>query len=143
MPAAAKIDLSSLPEEQRDAVADLLREHADLLVANTALKAEATDLKQIVKRLEHLVAELNQVVHGKKSEKLSEDDRQLAFEDLETAIAEIEEQKQTQAPGDDKPGRKRTTAKRNRGNLPEGLPRTLRVIEPDSLMCPCGCGQMH
>ena len=75
MPSAAKIDLSNLPEDQRDVVADLLREHADLLAANTALKAEATDLKQIVKRLEHLVAELNHVVHGKKSEKLSEDDR--------------------------------------------------------------------
>ena len=55
MPSAAKIDLSSLPEDQRDLVADLLREHADLLAANTALKAEATDLKQIVKRLEHLI----------------------------------------------------------------------------------------
>src|SRR6056297_223386 len=128
MPAAAKIDLSSLPEEQRDAVADLLREHADLLVANTALKAEATDLKQIVKRLEHLVAELNNVVHGKKSEKLSEDDRQLAFEDLETAVAEVEAQKDAQAPADETPRRKTSPARRNRGNLPKELPRIERVV---------------
>jgi transposase len=28
-------------------------------------------------------------------------------------------------------------------NLPETLPRIEQVIEPDSLMCPSGCGQMH
>lgn len=26
--------------------------------------------------------------------------------------------------------------------LPEGLPRVERVIEPDSIVCPCGCGDM-
>jgi len=34
-------------------------------------------------------------------------------------------------------------AKRNRGNLPEDLPRIEQVVEPDSLVCPCGCGLMH
>ena len=48
-------------------------------------------LKEANKRLEHPVAELNHAVHGKRSEKLSEDDRQLTFEDLEVAIAETEE----------------------------------------------------
>jgi len=129
MPAAARIDLSAIPEDQRDAVAALL--------------SETASLKQIVRRLEHLVAELNHVVHGKKSEKLSQDDRQLAFEDLETAVAEAEEQKGAQAPADETPRRKTSPAKRNRGNLPKDLPRIERVVEPDSLMCPCGCGQMH
>jgi len=64
-----------------------------------ATAVRAAELEDIVKGLEHLVAELNHVVHGKKSEKLSEDDRQLAFEDLKIALAEAEEQKQTQAPG--------------------------------------------
>jgi len=66
MPAAARIDLFAIPEDQRDAVAALLRENSDL-------KGETVSLKEIVKRLEHLVAELNHVVHGKKSEKLSEE----------------------------------------------------------------------
>ena len=136
MPAAARIDLSAIPEDQRDAVAALLRENSDL-------KGETVSLKEIVQRLEHLVAELNHVVHGKKSEKLSEDDRQLAFEDLETAVAEVEEQKDAQAPADETPRRKTSSPKRNRGNLPESLPRIEQVIEPDSLMCPCGCGPMH
>jgi hypothetical protein len=125
MPTLPDIDLSAIPEGQRDAVAALLQ--------------EASSLKAIIKRLEHLVAELNYVVHGKKSEKLDEDDRQLAFEDLNIAISEAEEQKQDQAPSDDTSKRKRV-AKRNRGNLPKDLPRIERVIEPDSLECPCGCG---
>jgi len=107
-----------------------------------ATAARVATLEEINKRLEHLVAELNHVVHGKKSEKLNEDDRQLAFEDLNIAISEAEEQKQDQAPSDDRPKRKRV-ARRNRGNLPENLPRIERVIEPDSLECPCGCGMMH
>ena len=129
--AAEDLDLSVLPPDYRVAFEAL-----------QARAARAAELEDIVKRLEHLVAELNHVVHGKKSEKLSDDDRQLAFEDLEIAVAEVEEQKQTQAPGEDKPKRKRV-AKRNRGNLPEGLPRIERMIEPGSLDCPCGCGQMH
>ncbi len=119
MSAAAKdLDLSVLPTEYRVAF--------DALQA-TAVRA--AELEDIVKRLEHLVAELNHVGHGKKSEKLSEDDRQLAFENLEIALGEIE-QKQTWALGDDTPKRKRV-ARRNRGNLPAGLPRIERVIEPD------------
>ena len=133
MPAAAAIDLSAIPEAQREAVAALLREHGDL-------KGETVNLKKIIKRLEHLVAELNHAVHGKRSEKLSEDDRQLAFEDLETTIAEVEEKQDAQAPSESRP---RRAARRNRGNLPEELPRIERVVEPDSLQCPCGCGEMH
>ena len=103
----------------------------------------ATGPKQIVKRLEHLVAELNHVVHGKTSEKLGEDDRQLAFEDLETAVAEVEKRHDDQAASSEAPRRKVTPAQRNRGNLPANLPRIEQIVAPDSLECPCGCGQMH
>ncbi len=129
MPDTAIIDLSAIPEAQSAAVAAVLRERDVLKEAN--------------KRLEHLVAELNQVVHGKRSEKLSEDDRQLAFEDLETAIGEVEEKRDVQVPSESRP---RRAARRNRGNLPEDLPRIERVIEPDNLLCPvlrvrCGCSR--
>jgi len=134
MPVAAKIDLSAIPDDQRDIVAALLREHQDLAGENSDLKDETTTLKEIVRRLEHLVAELNHVVHGKKSEKLDEDDRQLAFEDLETAVAEVEEQQDGRT-SDDAPRRKTSRAKRNRGNLPAHLPRIEQVVEPDSLAC--------
>ncbi len=59
------------------------------------------------KRLEHLVAELNHAVHGKRSEKLDEDERQLLFEELEVAVACVQERKDTQVTGEDTPTRNR------------------------------------
>ncbi len=126
MSSAPPIDLSAIPESQRAAVLAVLQERDALKDAN--------------RRLEHLVAELNHVVHGKRSEKLSDDDRQLAFEDLETAVAEVETRKEQAAPSTTTP---RRTRQRNLGRLPADLPRIERVIEPASLDCPCGCGQMH
>jgi len=129
MSAAAKdLDLSVLSPEYR--------------AVFEAQAARVAELEEINQRQEHLIAEMHHALYGKKSEKLCDDDRQLAFEDLEVALAEIEEKKTERARGDDKPKRKKV-AKRNRGNLPEGLPRIEQVIEPDSLECPCGCGLMH
>jgi hypothetical protein len=128
MSSAPSLDLSAIPEDQREAVLAVLRERDALREAN--------------KRLEHLIAELNQVVHGKKSEKLGDDERQLAFEDLETAIAEAEAQQDEEASASSG-SRRAKTVRRNRGNLPEDLPRIEQVIEPASLNCPCGCGSMH
>lgn len=105
-----------------------------------AVLHECDALKQANRRLEHLVAELRHVVHGKRSEKLGEDERQLTFEDLETAIAEVETRKDQAAPSTATPRRSR---QRNLGHLPEDLPRIERVIDPESLDCPCGCGRMH
>ena len=46
-------------------------------------------------RLEHMVKELNHLLYGPKSERFSEDERQLAFEDLEVATAETQAQSDT------------------------------------------------
>lgn len=128
MSAASALDLSAIPDAQRAAVQALLEEVAAL--------------KDITKRQEHLIAELNHALHGKRSEKLSEDERQLAFEDLSIALAEVEVEKETRAAkagdGTTRPARQRTI-----GNLPAALPRIEEIIEPDSLICPCGCGVMH
>ncbi|WP_339113755.1 transposase [Thioclava sp. GXIMD2076] len=78
------------------------------------------------------MAELNHIVHGKRSEKLSEDDRQPAFEDLELAVAAVETRKEQTAPSTTQP---RRTQRRNLGYLPADLPRIERVIEPKSLEC--------
>ena len=111
--------------------------------ASIALKGETASLKEIVKRLEHLVAELNHVVHGKKSEKLSEDDRQLAFEDLEVAVADVEEQQDSRTSSDDAARRKSSPAKRNRGNLPEDPAADRAGRRARQPRCARGCGQMH
>ena len=123
------IDLCAIPSQQRDAVAALMREVAEL--------------KDINKRLEHLVAELNHAVHGKRSEKLNEDERQLAFEDLEAAISAVETRQETRISAGNAKRRTRPAARRNIGNLPDHLPRIEQVIAPDNLACPCGCGKMH
>lgn len=125
---ANDLDLSLLPPEFR--------------ALFEAQAAQVAELKEINKRLEHLVAELNHAVHGKKSEKLDEDERQFLCEDLEVAVAEVQERKDTQVTGEDTPKRK-PVARRNLGNLPEHLERIEQIVEPDNLICPCGCGEMH
>ena len=112
-------------------------------VARARLEAEVGALTEQKQRLEHLVREFRQALYGKRSEKLDADARQLAFEDLEAAVAEVEEAKArstgTSSPPD---GMARPAARRNLGRMPKELPRLERVIEPASLACPCGCGAM-
>ena len=126
--AAKELDLSVLPPDYR--------------AMFEVQAARVAELEEINQRQEHLIAEMHHALYGKKSEQLTDDDRQLAFEDLEVALAELEEKKSERAPGDDKPKR-RKIAKRNRGNLPEGLARIEQVIDADNIQCPCGCGAMH
>ncbi|SET27025.1 Transposase C of IS166 homeodomain-containing protein [Paracoccus homiensis] len=88
---------------------------------------ERDALQETNRRLEHLIAELNQILHGKRSEKLNDDKRQVAFEDLGTAVAEAKTRQDAEATPRTPP---RRAARRNRGHLPESLPRVERVIEP-------------
>ena len=127
------IDLTRLPPDIRAAFE---AERA----ARLAAERVAADYKEVVTRLEHLVKELHQALYGKKSEKLSDDERQLCFEDLEVAAAEAEEQQARLT--QDAPRKKTPKSKRNLGNLPEDLPRIETIIEPSSTVCPCGCGEM-
>jgi transposase len=107
-----------------------------------ALTAHVSALEDYGHRQDNLVRELQRLLRGKKSEKLTPDERQLAFEDLEISISDNE------AKGDALKARtgteaKTQPAKRNLGDLPKHLDRIEQVIEPDTLECPCGCGQMH
>lgn len=107
---------------------------------NAALQVLVNDLKHLTDRQEHLIAELRHARFGKKSEKLNEDERQLAFEDLEIAAAETQEAIDQSSPAPSKPRRK--AAKRNRGHLPAHLPRIEQIIEPDTKVCACGCTKL-
>jgi hypothetical protein len=102
---------------------------------------EVAALKDITRRQEHLIAELNHALHGKRSEKLSEVERQFAFEDLSIALAEVETEKE--APSNKASGRTtRPAPRRTIGNLPATLPRIEEIIEPDNLICPDGVTQV-
>ncbi len=128
---AGDLDLDRLPPEYRAAFEAQQARIAALAQANAGLSERN-------RRLEHLVREFRQALYGKKSEKLDADERQLAFEDLEVAMTEAE------AAPPSTPSRTRAAAgaKRNLGRLPKELPRSEVVIEPDSTLCPCGCGEM-
>ncbi len=128
MQTAPALDLAALPAAQRAAV--------------LALVEELAALREITRRQEHLIAELNHALHGKRSEKLSEDERQLAFEDLSIALAQVEAERDTRGTKAEDAAA-RPAPKRTIGNLPVALPRIEVVVEPEILNCPCGCGPLH
>ncbi|MCK3781223.1 IS66 family transposase [Ensifer sesbaniae] len=120
------------------------RQHEQAVVAEK--DAFITELKELIERLEGQVQDYRRTKFGPKSEKLDPTQMELALEDLETAIAEtqakiavVEEKIAASGPdiGKDVPRKQRKTRA-----LPQGLPRVERVIEPDSIACPCGCGKM-
>jgi len=112
----------------------------------TDLDRQIARKNALILRQESLISELKRALYGKKSEKLSKDERNLGAEDIEVALSETEASSEAATQSCDtekkaKPPRK--APERNIGNLPEDLPRVEQVIEPDSVECPCGCGAMH
>jgi len=103
-----------------------------------AIADEIGELKALNQWLEDLVKELRRALYGKKSERLDPDQMDLLLEDLETAVAKAEAEVAARGRG----RTQREPSQRNIGRLPEHLERIERVIEPKSLECPCGCGEM-
>ena len=91
--------------------------------------ANATQAERI-RRLEHIIGELNRVIYGKRSEKLTPDERQLAFEDLMAAAAELEEAVKPVSPPKPAPSPKRPAAARNIGRLPEVSNGGAKLVHP-------------
>ena len=134
MLALAQIDLGTLTPEQAAAA-------RQALAVLETLRTENEAQSERILRLEHLNLELVRLVYGKRSEKLSADERQLAFEELEGACAELEAEAAVDDPSPPRAPRK-PRPERNLGHLPEHLERIEQVIEPESTLCPCGCGEM-
>jgi transposase len=105
------------------------------------LIAERDQLSASNEKLHHIIAVLRRARFGRKSERLSEEQLNLALEELEIASAKAETEEE-QKDGNLK--RERAKKRRaNRGSLPAHLPRIEQVIEPESTVCPC-CGEaMH
>jgi transposase len=105
-----------------------------------------TELKALIEKLEGQVQDYRRTKFGPKSEKLDPAQLELALEDLEAAIAETQEQiaavEAKIAASETDPEKKAPRKRRKTRALPEHLPRVERVIEPDSIACPCGCGDM-
>jgi transposase len=110
---------------------------ADLPDDIDALKAMIVAQGEQNARLETLIAALRQALFGRKSEKADPDQFELALEDIEAGIAQVE------AAGEANPLVTPTQTSKprkvNRGSLPKHLPRIEEVIEPESTLCDCGC----
>lgn len=120
------------------------RQHEQAVVAKK--DAFIAELKELVEKLEGQVHDYQRTKFGPKSEKLDPAQMELALEDLETAIAEtqariaaVENKIEVSASDPDKAVPRK---ERKARALPEHLPRVERVIEPESIVCPCGCGNM-
>tara|TARA_R100000541_G_scaffold52719_1_gene60510 strand:+ start:387 stop:830 length:444 start_codon:yes stop_codon:yes gene_type:complete len=92
------IDISAIPESQREAVLAMLRENKSLKQETTGLQTKTSELEVLIKRLEHLIAELKDATHGKRSEKLREDERQLALKTLRWPSRELRHSKLSRPP---------------------------------------------
>jgi transposase len=106
-----------------------------------AERDQNTRLAAQIDRLRHLLRQLQRLQFGRRSEKLDPDQLNLAFEDLEQALAEVEAEQEKADPA---LRRARAEKRRTeRGSLPEHLPRVEVVIEPDDTACPCCGGAMQ
>jgi transposase len=133
-----------LPDDA-DALRALLRSALgarDALVAERdAVIAERDRMVGQIERLRHLLRELQRARFGRSSEKLDPDQLQLAFEDIEQALAQCE----AEAEKHDAPLKAARTQRRLdvRRSLPAHLPRVEVVIAPEDMDCPCCRAPMH
>jgi len=120
------------------------RQHEQAVVAEK--DAFITELKDLIAKLEGQLGQYRHAKFGPKSEKLDPAQLALALEDLETAIAETQAQiaavEEKIAASATDPNKAAPRKERKARALPEHLPRVERVIEPESIACPCGCGDM-
>jgi transposase len=113
----------------------------DALVAERAALAQERDaLTAQNDRLRHLLAKLRRAQFGRKSERLPEEQLQLAFEEIEASIAANEAEAEKRSP---KLREERAVKRREgRGRLPLHLPRIELVLEPEDTACPCCRAEM-
>ena len=121
----------------------LAEENARLKARLAETEAALAGAVEAQKRLESIVSELRREKFGRKSEKLDPEQFNLPLEDIEVAQGVLEAaQEKARDALKGKGAGKGSKANRNRGHLPKHLPRLERIIEPETTLCPCGCGEM-
>jgi transposase len=116
-------------------------ERARLAHEGQVLAAEVDRLTAQNERLDHIVSVLRRAQFGRRSEKISDDQIELALEDVETAFGAEDAATEETEPIARREG---TEARRaNRGHLPKHLPREEVVIAPAETSCPCCGGDLH
>lgn len=90
-------------------------------------------------RLHDIIAALRRHRFGARSEKLDDEQLEMAFEDTETALAVVAASLDAVAPAPREPRRRKT----NRGRLPAHLPRVEQVVDIENKACGCCGGALH
>ncbi|BAR57271.1 transposase [Bradyrhizobium diazoefficiens] len=139
--AALPADLRALFRAQEAMIEAERRRADDECSARLHVESELAASKESVERLELLVKEYERARFGKRSEKFNPDQMQLVLEDIEIAIAEVQERQDDRARRAGTAPSSRRTRRAARA-FPAHLPRIEQVIEPENLECPCGCGRM-
>ena len=138
----AKLAAAEGATAQSAAEMDALKaDHLRLAAERIALEAELARLTAQSERYAHIIAQLRRLTFGKRSEQMDKDQLQLALEDLQQGLAEIEGEEEK----DDAELKAHRTRQRRetRGSLPDHLPEVEVVIDPASTVCPCCSGAMH
>lgn len=94
-------------------------------------------------RLERLLSQMRRDTYGAKSEKGDPDQHHLPFEDIEAAAGMLAAASEAAEKVIGTKKAPMSPPQRNKGNLPAHLPRIEQVIEPENILCPCGCGAMQ
>jgi transposase len=129
---------------ERDAAAaarDALAAERDSVAAERdSVVTERDELAAQNERLRHFLLKLRRMQFGPRSERLPEDQLQLAFEEVEASLAGNEAEAEKRSPE----LRRRRAARRRagRGRLPAHLPRIEQVLLPESTACPCCRGEL-
>jgi transposase len=136
--------LNSVPEDMealRAAFLAMRSKAAALEIENARLAAENLYLDTLNQKLAHHLAKLKRLSFGPSSERLDPDQLQLALEDIEQAIGQVEAEHEKAVPEEKT---KRTRERRaNRPSLPDHLPEIDVTIEPAITACPCCQGALH
>jgi transposase len=129
------------PDDLPDDVAALKAMLIAARAENAAIAGENLRIKTQNERFAHLLRTLRRAHFGRSSEKISQDQLNLALDDVETAFAAED----AKAEAANAIVERNATGKRraNRGQLPAHLPREEIVIEPPSTTCSCCGGALH
>jgi len=136
-------DLSSMSKDE------LIAMLVDASSKASSLKSERDDYKDKLDRslaerdkLRAIIIKLQRHQFGRRSERLTPDQLELAFEDIAQTLAAMDAE--AEANGEKQPKQEpKTPRNNNRGALPEHLPREHRFIEPEEKACPCCNGALH
>lgn len=138
------LSIDELPNDVESLKALLLSVHAQSLATEAkaaSLAAEVDRLTARAARLDHIVSVLRRAQFGRRSERISDEQIELALEDVETQHG-VEDAGAEKADAIIKAeGVKARRA--NRGHLPPHLPREEIIIEPEAKACPCCGGALH